>query len=56
MPAIVMPAVIVRSLLCHLHCAIYAVDIVGNIASGRRGAAMLGIVATFPPSELLLTS
>jgi hypothetical protein len=30
--------------------------IMGSIAFGRRGAAVLAIVATLPPSELLLMS
>ena len=52
-------AIIVRSLVCHLHCAIFIVPslyVVGSIAFGRRSSTVLAIVATLPPSELLLTS
>lgn len=48
-----------RRLSYALHCAILttrSLYIVGSIAFRRRGAAILAIVATFPLSELLLTS
>jgi hypothetical protein len=50
---------IVPSPLCHLHCAIFIVPslyVVGSIAFGRRSSAVLAIIATLQPSELLLTS
>jgi hypothetical protein len=40
MPAVVMPAVIVRSLMCYLYCAIFItllLYVVGSIAFNRRG-------------------
>lgn len=40
--------------MCHLNIPLFYV--VGSIAFGRRGTAALAIVATLPPSELLLTS
>jgi hypothetical protein len=50
---------IVPCSLCHVHYAIFitpSLYVVGSIAFGRRGAAVLAIVATLPPSKLLLTS
>jgi hypothetical protein len=61
---------IVPSSLCYLHCANCAIFIVLIVPSSLRrrymswvvlpsvvgGAAMLAIIVTLPPSELLLTS
>jgi hypothetical protein len=55
MPAIVMPAVY-RTLFIVPSSVVPSLYVVGSIAVGRRSFAVLAIVATLPPSELLLTS